>query len=60
MYSFEQPLFTVFITNMLLKKSEEHYTFSPRPIRLMHNNSHNLMCIKDIIWNSSKWTSDIQ
>lgn len=59
-YSFEQPLFTVFITNILLKKTEQYFTFSPRPIRLINSNSHNLKCVKSFIWNSSKWTSDIQ
>lgn len=57
-YSFEQPLFTVFVTNLLLKKSEQFYTFSPRPIRLIENNTHNLLCVKSFIWNSPKWTSD--
>lgn len=60
LYSFEQPLFTVFITNILLKKTEPYYSFSPRPIRFINNNSYNLKCVKSFIRNSSKWTSNIQ
>lgn len=60
LYSFEQPLFTSFITNILLKKTEPYYTFAPRPIRFIDNNSHNLSCVKSLIWNCSKWTSDVQ
>lgn len=60
LYSFEQPLFTVFIMNMLLKKNEPYYTFLPRPIRLIKNNTHNLMCITNFIWNSSKLSSNNQ
>ncbi|KAE9533494.1 hypothetical protein AGLY_009132 [Aphis glycines] len=59
LYSFEQPLFTSFITNILLKKTEPYYTFAPRPIRFIDNNSHNLSCVKSLIWNCSKWTSDV-
>lgn len=58
-YSFEQPLITVFITNLLLKKTESQYKFAPRPIRFIDKNSHNLLCVKSFIWNSSKWTTDI-
>lgn len=58
-YSFEQPLITVFITNLLLKKTESQYKFATRPIRFIDKNSHNLLCVKSFIWNSSKWTSDI-
>lgn len=54
MYSFEQPLFTVFITRILLKETEPYYTFSPRPIRLIQNHSRNLKCVKSFIWNSPK------
>lgn len=60
LYSFEQPLFTSLITSILLKKTEPYYTFAPRPIRFIDNNSHNLSCLKSFIWNCSKWTSDVQ
>lgn len=60
LYSFEQPLFTNFITSILLKQAEPYYTFALRPIRFIDQNSHNLSCLKSFIWNSSKWTSDIQ
>ncbi|VVC30846.1 ATPase, dynein-related, AAA domain,von Willebrand factor, type A,AAA+ ATPase domain,P-loop [Cinara cedri] len=60
LYSFEQPLFTTFITNVLLKKTDLFCTFSPTPLRLIDNNKHNLVFIKSLIWNSSKWNSDIQ
>ncbi|XP_060859886.1 midasin [Metopolophium dirhodum] len=59
LYSFEQPLFTNFITSILLKQAEPYYTFAPRPIRFIDQNSHNLSCLKSFIWNSSKWTSDV-
>lgn len=59
-YSFEQPLFTVFITDILLKKNEPFYTFAPRPIRFLDNTTHNLLSIKSFIYNSPKWTSDLQ
>lgn len=59
-YSFEQPLFTVFITDILLKKNKPFYTFAPRPIRLLDNTTHNLLCVKSFIWNSSKWNSELQ
>lgn len=58
-YSFEQPLFTVFITDILLKKNEAFYTFAPRPIRLIDNTTHNLLCIKSFIVNNSRWTSGL-
>ncbi|XP_025407976.1 midasin-like [Sipha flava] len=60
LYSFEQPLFTVFITHILLKETESFYTFSPTPIRFIQKSSHNLKCIKSFIWNFSEWNSDNQ
>lgn len=57
LYSFEQPLLTVLITHILLKETEPYFKFSPRPIRFIQNNSHNLKCVKSLIWNSSQWNA---
>ncbi|XP_050541449.1 midasin [Daktulosphaira vitifoliae] len=59
-FSFEQPLFSVFMTKILLKKNEPYYIFAPKPIRSIHHNNHNMKLIKQFIKYNFKWTTKIQ